>query len=206
MPPRVVTADLEAIVGHPVLAVVAMPYRDGPSVPAPLSNGRYLDVLVMLPAGVASADNATGRVYEHPPRAVGRLRQDDADGGGHLHEIWGHPRRAAPLTQEEADQGPRTATLTVDLGARINARVDGARGVSRGDGRVVAEVLLQATAPNASNPGQGIYDALEDHPEALRGVIEGGGQARREQSTDEPPTWGRARAQAVAEALSTPRG
>lgn len=193
MAPRVVTADIESMVGYPVLAVVGMPYRDGEAVPGPLANGRYVDVLARLPPGITDATNASERVYEIPPASVARLRRDD---GGPLHTFAGFTRLAAPLDpDDESDAAtlaaPRLAVLTVDLGARLNARLDRVRPVPRGDGRAVCEALIESPSDNATRPADWIFDAIDDHPIELGSLMNGRSeQARRKTPADAPPAWG----------------
>jgi hypothetical protein len=155
-------------------------------VSAPLTNGRYFDCLIEVPAGVVDAGSLHASVHEIPPVGVPRLRRSD---GGPLHEFWGHPRRAAALTQEEADEGPRLATVTVDLGELLGGAVFRARAHGWGDRRFVAEALVDSPTDDATRPLLRVYDALEDHPVLLRFLIAARGQARRQRTIDEPPAW-----------------
>lgn len=195
MATRVVTIDLPSIFGRPVYAVTAQPYRDDVPVAAPLTGGRYLDVLVQLPAGMTSGDALGTWFFETPPQAVARLRRED---GGHLHEFWGWRRRTAALDPEDEFDAAelasdRIATVTLDLGAKLNARLNRAMTlplVANNQFTVIAAAELDNVAENASRPEEHVYDALEDHPAALRAAVEVSRQVRRERASDAPPAWG----------------
>lgn len=191
MPPRVVTSDLESMLGVEVLSVVGVPYRDAPGLPMGLSGGIHLDILVRLPAGTVDGGDLHPHAFEALSSAPGQLKRDD---GGPLHEIWGWPRRVAPLDPDVDEDATtiaseRLATLSVDLGRALGARVERARPIARGDGRVVPEVLVDSPGNSANRPSDHIYDTLDAHPSELRAVVERSPWARRETEQDEPPGW-----------------
>lgn len=192
MPARVVTADLNALTGLSVVSVAAVPYREGEPAPEPLRNGWYLDVLAWAPAGVVEVENAPGHVFERPPQAIGRLRRED---GGHRHEFYGISRRTEPLDPDNEEdalilESPRLVTLTIDLGARLNSRVQQLRWLGEAG---AAELEIDGPGENATSQADAVYDALEDHPAELATIVRDRGQARRERASDAPPAWGQQR-------------
>jgi hypothetical protein len=191
MPPRVVTADLESMLGIPILAVVAVPYDPEQTVPPPFSGGAFLDVLCMLPAGTQDAGAIDPHAYEAVNNAPGRLKKANA---GPLHEIWGWPHRLDELDPNNEDDAlviarPRIQSILYDLGDKLNWRLTNARPISRGDGRVVVETLVDSPGNSANRPLQYIYDTLDAHPPGLRAVIERSPWVRRETERDPPPGW-----------------
>lgn len=205
MPPRVVTADIEVLLGVPVLGVATVAYRPEGTTPAALRGGVYLDCLVELPAGVRDAGELHAWAFE-TPAGVARLQHAD---GTHRHEIWGHPRMTSPLTQEEADAGPRIATVTVDLGAALRGqrvREAAPLSVPARLGRFAVQALIDAADDDATSEPDGIYDAIEDHPASLRQAAAQTRQRRRQRATDTPPTWGERTEEAQDEPEERTRG
>jgi len=193
MPPRVVTADIEGLLGVPVLAVVAVPYRDDAPIPAPLQGGRFLDVLVQLPPGVIDASALNTHAFEALHDAPGRLKRTEE--GAPLHEIWGWPHRAHALNPADEEDAAVIATTRVqpivyDLGDRLAWRLENARPIQRGDGRIVIEALVNSPGNSANRPVDRIYDSLDAHPPELRAIVERSPWVRRETESDPPPGWG----------------
>lgn len=192
MPPRVVTADIEAMLGVQILAVVPVPYRYDLPVPAPLQGGKFVDILAIIPPGIQDASELNTHVYEAMQSAPARLKQLN---DGAMHEIWGWPKRNVPLNPaipEDAEviAGSRVQCLLYDIGDKLGWRVDDARPISRGDGRVVAELLVNSPGASANRPADHIFDTLDSHPPELRAVVERSPWARRETEADQPPGWG----------------
>lgn len=191
MPPRVVTADIETLLGVPVLAVVCVPYQEGLVIPPPLQGGCFLDLIAVLPPGTASGASLNTHVHEALNDSPARLKRSD---GGPLHQIWGWPHRVFPLNPADPDDAAviaaeRIQTLRYDLGDKLGWRIENARSISRGDGRVVAEILVDSPGSSANRPADHIYDTLDAHPPGLRAVIEQGPWVRRESEADPPPGW-----------------
>lgn len=188
MPDRVVTADLEALLGVPVLACVAVPYRDQ-GVPAKLRGGSFLDILAVLPAGTANAASLHPFVYEATGGMPQRLRNE---AGGAQHEIWGWTKRTDPLSPDDDASviaGVRVAPLSFDLGAHLNAKVLRARAMPVLGSKRAYELLVEDSVDPLNNPGEHIYDTLDAHPANLREIAESSGYVRRESASDAAPTW-----------------
>lgn len=191
MPPRVVTVDIEAMLGIEILAVVPVPYREDLPIPAPLQGGKFVDILAIIPPGIQDASELNTHVYEAMQSAPARLKRLN---DGAMHEIWGWPKRNVPLnpaTPEDAEviAGSRVQCLLYDLGDKLGWRVDDARPLPRGDGRVVAELLVDSPGASANRPADHIFDTLDSHPSELRAVVERSPWVRRETAADTPPGW-----------------
>lgn len=191
MPPRVVTADVEALLGVPVLAVVPVPYNPEASTPPRFRGGAFLDILCLLPAGTQDASGLNTHVYEAVNDAPGRLKHLN---DGPLHEIWGWPKRLDELDPNNDDDAlviaqPRVQCLLYDLGDTLGWRLTNARPIPRGNGRVVVEALVDSPGNSANRPQNHIYETLDAHPPELRAVVERSPWARRKTERDEPPGW-----------------
>lgn len=191
MPPRVVTADIEAMLGVPVLAAVPVGYNPETTVPPPLSGGIFLDVLLVLPAGTTNAGGLNTHLYEATNDAPGRVKQTN---NGAMHEIWGWAHRQRQLDPDDPDDAAeiaqqRVASVIFDLGDALQWRMTNARPISRGDGRIVVEALVESPGNSGNRPLQYIYDTLDAHPPGLRAVIERSPWVRRETEADPAPGW-----------------
>ena len=191
MPDRVVTADLEGLLGVPVIAAVGVPYREGASLPGPLQGGIFLDLIVALPAGVRDASELNGHIFEATSSAPGPLKQLNA---GPLHQIWGWSKRIGELDPSNPDDAliinsSRFAPVMYDIGGRLNRKITRSRPLSLGNGRVSAEVLYDSPGNSGNRPIDGLYDTLDAHPPGLRAALERSPWARRETEADDPPGW-----------------
>jgi len=197
MPPRVVTADVEALLGVPVFAVVPVSYNPEATVPPPLKGGWFLDILCLLPPGTQDASGLSTHVYESINSAPGRLKQLN---DGPMHQIWGWPKRLDELDPNNEDDAliiaqPRLQCLIYDLGNTLGWRLTNARPIPRGDGRIVVEALVDSPGNSGNRPQRHIYDTLDAHPPGLREVVERSPWARRETEQDEPPGWAKRKPQ-----------
>lgn len=190
MPERVVTFDIEAMLGVPVIACVAVQYNNI-GVPGPLRGGSFLSIVAVLPAGTANAASLHPFVYEAIGNAPARLRNDD---GGHRHNVWGWmPRQNAldPGKPDEAQQinAQRGAALYFDLGRHINARVLRARTLPVLGTKRAYELLVDDATDPLDIPAEHIYDTLDAHPAELRQIAESSAYVRRETASDPAPAW-----------------
>jgi hypothetical protein len=191
MPPRVVTIDIESLLGVVAYEVNSVPYNEGAVIPAYIQGGMFLNMIVYMPPGVADPSSLDANSYGNLSDAPQRVKRQD---GGPVNEIWGWKHREVALDPNNEDdavviEAGRFEPIIYDLGNRLRWRLDAARPNKIAGGRIVMEALVNSPGQSANRPAEHVYDTLDAHPPGLRAVIERSPWARRETEADPAPGW-----------------
>ena len=184
MPPRVVTVDIEAMLGNQarLIAAVARPYDPDRTGLTPWAGGYYIDALVETDVG--DCGTLHPRAHEYGDDMPGILLDQ---GVGHTFLGWSRPS----VTPAQLPEGTRRAVVTVDLGRALAALLTRADYFEVDPTSAALEVLVNGGpgATDGSNLHPRAYDALEDHPPRLRAALERRRTRRRRRRTDPPGDW-----------------
>jgi hypothetical protein len=180
MPNRVVTIDIEQMLGGVrLLAATARPYNPSGLI-VPWVGGYFVDCIIEGEG--ADFDALDPDCWEHGGTTPQRLTEGDA---GARHTFLGWARPEAPPAEPQL--GLRRAVVSFDVGARIGARMLQAERLRIGQGGVI-QAEVDSPVPDASTLDLLVYDAMDDHPEAIRSAIADQVE-RRQSSSDEPIGW-----------------
>lgn len=189
MPDRVVTVNLQATLAGAnavILAATTRPYNpDG--LPPVWSGGYYVDMIVEVDS--LNLDDVHGDAWEFGATTPARLTE-----GTGRHTFLGWPRYE---TKADAtpDDGPdpflsrRRTVLTFDVGGLGGRRFRRNLDIIPLATGMALEMIVDAPADNANLVGPDIYDALDDHPVALRDALEARGTNRRVNAAQPATDW-----------------